>query len=299
MQRRPGMLGPGAKTRSSFLRPCYTVLLILMIMTSACIFYVYVFTGLQRVAHPDQQATLKGLSPLEAPRVLNEAAHAVAERLRGKCPTCKCDGAAAAGGGGAAAAAAGGGAEADDGGGDPDAWLDRVADDYPKIAPSHFAMVHGTEPYEQPNLKVWDLHVIPTDDWYDRAKKATDRCDLELHGKIQGAEKGLDDKIVWVSALFDLKRGEAKMGEFQRPMDEYYRRFQIVLDRGFQMLIYIPQVRLLAGAGLLPPLRSPFCAAHRPLNFYSPRRPRPPPFRARRSSSRTSRSTTRASRSCT
>ena len=52
---------------------------------------------------------------------------------------------------------------------------------------------------------MWDLHVIPTDDWYERGKKATDRCDLELTQKIQGAENGLEDKVVWVSALFDLK----------------------------------------------------------------------------------------------
>ena len=109
------------------------------------------------------------------------------------------------------------------------------------------------------------MHVIPTDDWYERGKKATDRCDLELTQKIQGAENGLEDKVVWVSALFDLKvrlrrgkgvrtaarmthpapppphqRGEAGMGDFQRGMDEYYRRFQIVLDRGFQMIIFIP-----------------------------------------------------------
>ncbi len=239
------------KKNSGFMRTCYTIVLVLMIMCSACIFYVYVFTGLQRVAHPDQKASLRDLSPLNAPRVMSEAAHAVADRLRGKCPECKCEGSK----GGSAAAGSGGGGE--EGGvaadNDPDAWLDRVGDDYPKIVPSHYAMVHGSEPYEQPNLKVWDLHVIPTDDWYDRAKKATDRCDLELHGKIQGAENGLEDKVVWVSALFDLKRGEAKMGEFQRPMDEYYRRFQIVLDRGFQMLIYIPQVRArLWGLWLVP-----------------------------------------------
>ena len=251
-----------AVKRSSFLRPCYTVVLVLMIMTTACIFYVYVFTGLQRVAHPGEQATLKDLSPLNAPRVLNEAAHAVADRLRGKCPTCKCDKEGSGGGGGGEEGEAAGGSGSAY---DPDAWLDSVADDYPKIVPSHFAMVNGFEPFEQPNQKVWDLHVIPTDDWYDRAKKATDRCDLELHGKIQGAENGLDDKVVWVSALFDLKRGEAKMGEFQRPMDEYYRRFQIVLDRGFQMLIYIPQVRgrapprCLARAGPDRPPLPPTC----------------------------------------
>lgn len=39
-------------------------------------------------------------------------------------------------------------------------------------------------------------------------------------------------QIVWVSGLLDLKRGEAGNGEFQRSMDEYYRRFQTVLDNG-------------------------------------------------------------------
>lgn len=253
---RPSLPGgaPRRKRSGGFAQTCYTVLAVLMIVTTACIFYVYIFTGLQRVAHPDQEATLKGLSPLEAPRVFGEAAHAVADRLRGKCPTCKCEGG-AGGAGGGVAALGGRGLEWEEdspaltpeGCVDPDAPLDKVGDEYPKIVPSHFAMVHGSEPYEQPNLKVWDLHVVPTDDWYERAKKATDRCDLELHGKIQGAENGLDDKIVWVSALFDLKRGEGKMGEFQRPMEEYYRRFQIVLDRGFQMIIYIPQVSAAAG----------------------------------------------------
>jgi hypothetical protein len=32
---------------------------------------------------------------------------------------------------------------------DPDAWLDRVHDVYPSIVPSHYALVHGVEPYEK------------------------------------------------------------------------------------------------------------------------------------------------------
>lgn len=87
-------------------------------------------------------------------------------------------------------------------------------------------------------MQVWDLHTIPTDDWYERAKKATDRCDLELTQQTQGADKGLEDKVVWVSGLFDLNRGS--LGEFKRPMKEYFQRFQTVLDRGFHMVIYIP-----------------------------------------------------------
>lgn len=33
---------------------------------------------------------------------------------------------------------------------------------YPKIEPSHYAQVHGVEPFERGNMKPWDLHVIPT-----------------------------------------------------------------------------------------------------------------------------------------
>jgi hypothetical protein len=58
------------------------------------------------------------------------------------------------------------------------------------------------------------MHVIPNDEWYDRAKKATDRCDLELTKQVTGAKNGLADKVVWVSGLLDLKRGEA--GAFSR-----------------------------------------------------------------------------------
>lgn len=115
---------------------------------------------------------------------------------------------------------------------DPDAWLDTVGEQYPPIVPSHYAAVHGIEPFERHDLKPFELHVVPTDDWYDRAKKATDRCDLELTEQTQGAKNGLDDKIVWVSGLFDLKRGEAGNKDFARPLEEYFRRFQVVLDRG-------------------------------------------------------------------
>jgi hypothetical protein len=81
-------------------------------------------------------------------------------------------------------------------------------------------------------VQEWHLHTIPTDDWYERAKKATDRCDLELSYQTQGAENGLDDKVVWVSGLWDLNRGDKESGGFQRSMQEYYSRFQRVLDNG-------------------------------------------------------------------
>jgi hypothetical protein len=125
---------------------------------------------------------------------------------------------------------------------DPDAWLDDVGSNPPPIEPSLFARVYGYEPYERPDNKVWELHAIPTGAWYSTARRAVDRCDLELHRGVAGAANGLDDKVVWVSALFDLKRGESGMGSFQRGMDEYFQRFNRVLGRGFQMVIFIPPI---------------------------------------------------------
>ena len=93
---------------------------------------------------------------------------------------------------------------------------------------------------ERADLRPWDLHTYPTDDWYERAKKATDRCDLELTQQWTGAKNGLADKVVWVTGLFDLKRGESGNKEFQRGMDEYFRRFQNVIDCGFEMVIFMP-----------------------------------------------------------
>jgi len=115
---------------------------------------------------------------------------------------------------------------------DPDAWLDTVGESPPPILPSHYALVNGVEPFERHDVKPFDLHVIPTDEWYFRAKKATDRCDLELSYDVPGADKGLADKVVWVSGLFDLKRGEHGNNAFKRDISEYFERFQRILDRG-------------------------------------------------------------------
>jgi hypothetical protein len=325
------MRGPGlpvsagrrpARQHSRGLRQCQFIVLVLTLIFGVCLFYVYIFTGLQRVAHPNEDASLRALSPLEAPRVLNEAAHAVAERFSRKCPTCACDGKGAADGGdGDSDGGGGGGGSAMAGSDDPDAWLDSVGDTPPKVAPSHYALVNGMEPYERPNQKPWELHVIPTDDWYERAKKATDRayhiararatpfqplgllthpsssdappaffagCDLELTQKTTGAENGLSDEVVWVSALFDLKRGEAGNGEFHRPMEEYYRRFQIVLDRGFKMVIFIPQVRVAPTALRAAPEPRARVRAHTPLAIFTPApHPRRRRRRRRRSLART------------
>ena len=121
---------------------------------------------------------------------------------------------------------------------DPDAYLDTIHENPPPIVPSHYAAVHGVEPFERGNMKPWELHTIPSDDWYEKAKKATDRCDLELTYQTTGAEKGLADKVVWVTGLFDLNRNE--LTDFKRPLQEYYDRFNRILDRGFEMIVYIP-----------------------------------------------------------
>ena len=78
---------------------------------------------------------------------------------------------------------------------DDPACLNIVGEHPPPIVPSHFAAVHGIEPFERANMKPWDLHTIPTDEWYDRAKIATDQCELELTYETRGAKNGLDDKV--------------------------------------------------------------------------------------------------------
>ena len=58
--------------------------------------------------------------------------------------------------------------------------------------------------------------VSAADDWYDRAKRVTDNCDLELTQETQGASNGVADEIVWVSGLFDLNRKD--LTDFKRPL---------------------------------------------------------------------------------
>ena len=209
---------------------CYLILGITTLISACVIFYSWLFRFLSRNTNNSIDINTALVSPAEAGNLLGEAAHTITDRLKWlkRCPKCECSSTVPSADGTMTTTA------------DPDAWLDHVNDHPPPIVPSHYAMVHGMEPWERQGLKVWELHNIPNDDWYEKAKKATDRCDLELHGKIQGAEHGLEDKVVWVTALFDLKRGEGGMGDFQRGMDEYYRRFQTILDRGFQMVVFLP-----------------------------------------------------------
>ena len=44
-----------------------------------------------------------------------------------------------------------------------------------------------------------------------------------------------------MAALLDLGRGNAASGTFKRPMQEYYNRFQKIIDRGFKMVIFMPK----------------------------------------------------------
>ena len=55
-------------------------------------------------------------------------------------------------------------------------------------------------------------------------------------------------QVVWVSGLFDLNRKD--LTEFKRPMTEYFSRFNRILDRGFEMVLFIPEVRLHDGCAV-------------------------------------------------
>jgi len=56
-----------------------------------------------------------------------------------------------------------------------------------------------------------------------------------------GTDGYAQEDITWVSLLLDLKRGESGNDQFRRSMQEYYDRFQRILDRGFKMVIFIPK----------------------------------------------------------
>lgn len=136
---------------------------------------------------------------------------------------------------------------------EPPARLPPVQDEIPaRIVPSLYARVHGEEPFDRKSNQEWELHTIPTNEWVDKAKDKISRCPLpswpegdEQEGapssrtsSSSGAPHG---DITWVSILLDLKRGESGNGQFQRTMQEYYDRFQRVIDRGFPMVIFIPK----------------------------------------------------------
>jgi hypothetical protein len=127
--------------------------------------------------------------------------------------------------------------------GDPDAWLDAVGDFPPPIIPSHYALVKGEEPFESKDTEPFQLHAIPNNDWYDVAKSAVSRCDRHVTGDITGAANGLADKIVWVTALLDLKslpHTPLEPPQFGGYEFDPFHRFQRLLDRGFEMVVYIP-----------------------------------------------------------
>ena len=75
------------------------------------------------------------------------------------------------------------------------ACLNIVGDNPPPIIPSLHAKILGVEPFERAGNRPWELHTIPTDTWYDRARVATDSCESELTRHTPGAVNGLDDKV--------------------------------------------------------------------------------------------------------
>lgn len=105
----------------------------------------------------------------------------------------------------------------------------------PQLEESLYKRVHGFEPWEKDGLSVLQLHNIPNDDWIANATKVVSTCDLETQPAYETEE------ITLVTALLDLGRGKAESGSFIRPMQEYFNRFQRIINRGFKMVIYMPQ----------------------------------------------------------
>lgn len=114
-------------------------------------------------------------------------------------------------------------------------FLEMGPDDAPPpIRESLYARVHGQEVWEKDGLELLSLHNVPTDEWIVNATKVVGTCDLDAKYTYE------TDEITLVSALLDLGRGTSESGQFIRPMQEYFNRFQRIIDRGFKMMIYMP-----------------------------------------------------------
>ena len=124
---------------------------------------------------------------------------------------------------------------------DDPACLGLLGEPPPPMPPSHFALVHGIEPFERVNMKPWDLHTIPTDKWYDRAKAVTDECELELSYETQGAKNGLDDSVTLVTSLLGWDFSPSRPVINPSVLAQEVSRLNRNLDRKFRMVLFIPR----------------------------------------------------------
>jgi hypothetical protein len=110
---------------------------------------------------------------------------------------------------------------------------------------SEDARAHEEEPiYLQKDLPIWELHTQPSEDWVERGRRILDQCRLDdsdgVTSAAQNSNPAVKGEITLVTALLDLGRGKDDNGMFKRGMDEYFARFQRILDRGFPMVVYMP-----------------------------------------------------------
>eukprot|EP01138_Halocafeteria_seosinensis_P007613 gb/GECG01007781.1/.p1 GENE.gb/GECG01007781.1/~~gb/GECG01007781.1/.p1 ORF type:complete len:386 (+),score=44.44 gb/GECG01007781.1/:1-1158(+) len=103
---------------------------------------------------------------------------------------------------------------------------------------SHYKRVFGVEPFDETHRKHWELHNIPTDHWYQKAREDVDKCDLRIPDPDHAA---YTDETTVVTALLDLKRGEKGNGMFQRSMKEYFQRLDRILANKWPVVVFIPE----------------------------------------------------------
>lgn len=94
------------------------------------------------------------------------------------------------------------------------------------------------------DLPIWELHTQPSEGWVERGRQILDQCTLDAPDDTtlagENPNPAVKGDITLVTALLDLGRGGETNGMFKRGMEEYFARFQRILDRGFPMVVYMP-----------------------------------------------------------
>eukprot|EP00299_Pterocystis_sp_00344_P014568 c7225_g1_i3.p1 GENE.c7225_g1_i3~~c7225_g1_i3.p1 ORF type:complete len:528 (+),score=157.32 c7225_g1_i3:49-1584(+) len=119
---------------------------------------------------------------------------------------------------------------------------------YENILPPLESLLLDEIPFENPadisdstlkDVQPFDLHRVPDEEWYYRAKAIMD----ENQSKLKSAQQHVDDpeqRVTLVTVLFDLGRDKlADVAQFKRKFDEYLLRLQRTINVNFPMILFI------------------------------------------------------------
>jgi hypothetical protein len=95
----------------------------------------------------------------------------------------------------------------------------------------------GLEPFLRPNQELFNLFLKPSTEWIDHCLRVIREAHVSAHTV---EDSTLSNDITIVTTLLDLKRATDAGNDFKRTMEEYYARFNYILDRGFKMIVFMP-----------------------------------------------------------